>query len=386
MYMQTSSQQRLEKLLQKEHLRILVVIRDHMSGLLYGVPSLRALRNNFPTAEITLLANHFALPILAGCPYVDKTIPFYRFHEQVGWYDRVESFVDRTEALLKLYNRIDLVIHLRYVGSKTLRFAKMLGDPFQVGYSQGEYDELLDLNLGEDDESLDSRTRNAKILATIGIEVDSHEMELWIPQAEIEYMTGWLYSHGWNEEELLFVFHPGCHWGCNEWLVERWIALGNELAQEWGGRIVLTGTIRERPLAEKIACWMAVPPLIATGETTLLQFAALLQKATAVISVDTSPTQICQALKKPAVILMGAGNLAWNGPLPGEPMIMLQKLTAEENRVEYCDFGSGICHHASCESRLKNIQVQEVILALEKVLADHRINPFIPEPLRLPFP
>lgn len=384
--MQASPQQRLEKLLQKEHLRILIVIRDHMSGLLYGVPSLRALRKKFPSAEITLLANHFALPILKDCPYVDKTIPFYRFHEQGSGYDRVESLIDRTEAFIKLYKRIDLVVHLRYVGPKTLRFAKMLGNPFQVGYAQGAYDEMLDIHLGEDDESLDSRTRNAKILDAIGVKVDSPEMELWLPPEETARMTGWLYSHGWNEEELLFVFHPGCHWGCNEWLVERWTALGNELTEQWDCRIALTGTLREKPLAEQIARGMTVPPLIAAGETTLLQFAALLQKATAVVSVDTSPTQICQALKKPAVILMGAGNILWNGPLAGEPMIMLQKLTAEENHVEHCDFGAGICHHPYCESRLQNIQVQDVILALEEILADHRSPAFALEPLRIPFP
>ncbi len=121
-------------------------------------------------------------------------------------------------------------------------------------------------------------------------------------------------------------------------------------------------------MAEQIAREMDVPPIIASGETTLIQLAAILEKATAVISVDTSPTQICQALKKPSVVLMGAGIPAWNGPLSGEPMILLQKLDSTENIVEHWNFSAGICHSSCCCSRLTNIRVEDVLEALEHVI------------------
>jgi heptosyltransferase I len=360
---------RLGILLKKEDLKILVVVRDHMSGLLYSVPSLRYLRQTLPGAKIFLLANPFASPILKNCPYIDVIIPFYQFREHATWFDKVKLFADKAQAFLSLYKRVDLVIHLRYVGDETLVFCELLGKPFQVGYSQGKFDHFLDINLGGDDASLDSRTRNARILESIGIKVSSQEMQIWITPSETNWSENWLQTQGWHKGESIIMFHPGCHWGCNEWLVERWAELGNEVYKRFQCKIIITGTASERPMVERIAQELDVPPIIAAGETTLLHFAALLKKAMAVISVDTAPTQICQALKKPAVILMGAGNPAWNGPLAGEPMIMLQKLSQQENAVEFCNWSAGFCHSSLCSSRLKNISVSDVLLALERVLS-----------------
>lgn len=359
----------LEAILQKDRLRILVVVRDHMSGVLYAVPSLRLLRENFPNSEIYLLVNHYAAPILKDCPYIDKMVPFYRFSEHENWVHKFKSLGDKVLAFARLYQRVDLVIHLRYVGGQTLLFSKALGNPFQVGYAQGRNDQYLDINLGQDDDLHNSRHRNAKILEAIGVEGGSHEMEIWIPQAAKDWVAKWLASQGVGSDEPIIVFHPGCHWGCNEWLTAHWTALGNEIYARSHNKIIITGSSCECSLGERIAQGMEVPPLIATGETTLIQFAALLERARAVISIDTSPTQICQALKKPSVILMGAGNPAWNGPLAGEPMIMLQKLCPNENKVEHCNFAAGICHTDFCESRLRNISVADVITALEKVCA-----------------
>ena len=338
-----------------------------MSGVLYAVPYLRTLRQNFPTARILLLTNAYAASILEGCPYLDAIVPFYHFQEKSTRLSRIQSLAQQAFAWLRLVGRVDLVIHFRFVGGDTLLFCKLLGRPFQVGYLQGKNDHLLDLNVGIPDVELDSRTRNAKILAAMGIPPGSPEMEIWIPRAGSRWAGEWLASHGWQEGEPLVAFHPGCHWGCNEWLPERWSELGNQINARFGGKIVITGTERERPLAESIAQKMDTRPLIACGETDLIQFAALLDKADFVVAVDTAPTQICQALKKPAVVLMGAGNPAWNGPLPGEPMIMLQKWSPEEEEPQLCDFAAGICHNSYCRSRLSGIQVEEVLAALQRV-------------------
>ena len=172
---------------------------------------------------------------------------------------------------------------------------------------------------------------------------------------EIDRVQAWLRSHGWREDDPLIILHPGCHWGCNEWLPEHWATLGDALTARYGGQIVITGSKREVPLAEQIAGAMKNRPIIVTDHTTLPQLAALLSQAQLVISVDTAPTQICQALKVPSVILMGAGNPVWNGPLPGEPMIMLQDWDSSEEGTQLCDFAAGACHGLNCRSRLINI-------------------------------
>jgi ADP-heptose:LPS heptosyltransferase len=360
---------RLARLLAKPDLRILTVVRDHMSGLLYAVPALRALRHHFPSAHISLLANPYATPILEGCPYVDRILPFFQFRQAAGRLAPLTAVTSKARTWLKLAGRVDLVIHFRYVSGTTVAFCAALGRPFQIGYRQGKFDNLLDVNLGRENVRLGSRQRNALLLETLGLPTPSPQMEMWITPAESTWVDTFLNEQGWQPGQPLFALHPGCHWGCNEWLPARWSELGNALQHHYGGRLLITGAPDELELAQQIAQGLDTPPIIAAGRTTLRQFAALLARTSLVVAVDTAPTQICQALHIPSVILMGAGNPAWNGPLPGEPMVMLQNWDQADEKTMRCDFAAGTCHGPHCRSRLLGITVHDVLAAADPFLS-----------------
>lgn len=104
------------------------------------------------------------------------------------------------------------------------------------------------------------------------------------------------------------------------------------------------------------------------GATTLGQFAALIEQSSLVLAVDTAPTQICQALDIPAVILMGAGNPLWNGPVPGEAMLMLQEWDNDNPRPEICDWASGACNGPNCTTRLEDVTVTQVLDSVDDLL------------------
>ncbi|NND03763.1 MAG: hypothetical protein HKN91_13350, partial [Acidimicrobiia bacterium] len=124
----------------------------------------------------------------------------------------------------------------------------------------------------------------------------------------------------------------------------------------------------EVPLAESIVSGIEGPAFVAAGETTLGQFAALIEQSDLVLAVDTAPTQICQALGIPAVVLMGAGTLAWNGPVGSEPMTMLQEWDNDNPRPELCDWASGACNGPRCSSRLEDISVTQVLDSVDELL------------------
>ena len=92
--------------------------------------------------------------------------------------------------------------------------------------------------------------------------------------------------------------HPGCHWGCNQWLIERWRETATELLRRARrldrGHRVEPGAANGPGDRRR-----GVGPLLqfAAGETTLGQLAALISLSSLVVAVDTAPTQICQALK-----------------------------------------------------------------------------------------
>ena len=345
---------------------IVVTVRDHMSGVLYSVPALRALRQRWPDAKITLMTSAYSAPVLdGGCPYLDQILPVYSFADEPKPTDRLIDLFRKFRTWMRLVGRVDLVVHLRDVGGGTLLFCKLLGNPKQIGYTQGRFNEYLTVDIGSQNVELGSRERNQIVLDGLGVEPAGKHLELWISETDARWAAGWLAERGHPDGAHLTVIHPGCHWGCNQWIPERWSETANEMLDRHGGSVVITGVHREIPLAERIAAGIDGRVLNAAGETSLSQFAALIDQADMVLSVDASPTQICQARDKPAVILMGAGNPAWNGPVGDEPMRMLQEWDNDNPRPEICDWAAGACNGPQCTTRLEDISVTQVIESVD---------------------
>lgn len=351
--------------------RIVVVVRDHMSGVLYSTPALRSLRRRWPESTITLVTSSYSMPILdGGCPYIDRVLPLFSFSDEPKRSDRARDLLRKFQTWARLVGRVDLVVHLRDVGSASLLFAAALGKPVQVGYSQGgRFADLLTHDLGWADVELGSRQRNQIILEAMGIEPDGHHVELWLDDADRRWARDFLTRNGHTGGEHLTVVHPGSHWGCNQWLPERWSETIDGLLAEHGGTVVLTGVAREHPLGERIASGVAKGDRVinACGETSLGHYAAIIEAADLVMAVDAAATQICQAFDKPSVIMMGAGNPAWNGPMDGEPMLMLQEWDNDNPRPEVCRWSDGACNGPQCSSRLEDISVTNVLASVEEL-------------------
>lgn len=354
---------------------IVVVVRDHMSGVLYSIPHARAIRRRFPGAKITLLTSSYSLPILdAGAVDYDQVLPLFTFSDEPQRFDRVKDLWSKFRTWAKLVGRVDLVVHLRDVGGATLVFSALLGLPTQAGPRQDRrFNWLLSVTTPRPDLTQGSRQRNTQILEALGIPVESEAMEMEIAPVDVEFARGWIERHGHDPDDGVIVVHPGCHWGCNQWLIDRWQSTIVELLERHGGVVVVTGSSRERAMTEQIV--QGVPGgrcLNSAGETTLGQFSAFVSLASLVVAVDTAPTQICQAMNIPAVIMMGDGTMSWNGPIGDEPMIMLQEL--DPNRPpEICSWEDGACNGPKCTSRLTGIS-EDVVLESTEVVLSGRTN------------
>lgn len=355
--------------------RIVVVVRDHMSGVLYSVPHARAIRERFPDAQITLLTSSYSAPILdGGSTYYDRILPLFTFSDDPGRFDRFRDLFAKVRTWATLVGRVDLVVHLRVVGPASLAFCALLGRPVQVGHPQNSsLDEMLTVTTASPDVAAGSRQRNTAILEEVGIPVHSEAMEMTIADDDRQWAQEWLRSAGHVRGEPVTVIHPGCHWGCNQWLIDRWRRTADALLTERGGTVVVTGSARERSMCQEIVDGVAGRCVNAAGETSLATFSALISEAHLVVAVDTAPTQVCQALGVPSVIMMGDGTVSWNGPIGEEPMIMLQELDPDRP-PEICRWEDGACNGPLCTSRLTGITVDDVLESVSVVLGErHRV-------------
>ena len=74
--------------------KILVMRYRFIGDTVLTVPFLRNLRKAYPAARIDLMLEPFSGQVLAGCPYVDRIIPFE--------YIRLYRNIERPEAIKKI--------------------------------------------------------------------------------------------------------------------------------------------------------------------------------------------------------------------------------------------------------------------------------------------
>jgi ADP-heptose:LPS heptosyltransferase len=108
------------------------------------------------------------------------------------------------------------------------------------------------------------------------------------------------------------VLHPGASSARRRWDAARFAQVGDALAEE-GLRIVVTGTPPERGLVAEVRDRMAAPSLPA--ELSLGGLCGLLAAASVVVSNDTGPLHLANAVGTPTVGVFWIGNLVNGAPL-----------------------------------------------------------------------
>ena len=120
------------------------------------------------------------------------------------------------------------------------------------------------------------------------------------------------------------VVHPGAASGSRRWPAERWAEVVR-WATAHGHRVVVTGTVAERPLAARVAELSGRPDLveIAAGTTDVRALAGLVAHAAAVVAGDTGVGHLAAAYPTPSVHLMGPVAPDRWGPAPGDHRVVL---------------------------------------------------------------
>ncbi|MGB9880298.1 MAG: glycosyltransferase family 9 protein, partial [Anaerolineae bacterium] len=102
------------------------------------------------------------------------------------------------------------------------------------------------------------------------------------------------------------------------WRSEAFAQVADALVERWQARIVLTGSRDDLDLVWSIYAHMCSDPIIAAGDTTIGQLAALFQRSRLVIGPDCGPLHLAVAMGTPTVHLYGPVDRRKFGPW-GQP-------------------------------------------------------------------
>ena len=157
---------------------------------------------------------------------------------------------------------------------------------------------------------------------------------------------------------------PGALWPSKEWPTDRFLAVAQQLLRVPQRRLLVVGGARERVMGTRLAEALAQRAVSVSGETNLLQTAALLQLCRLTITNDSGLLHVAEAVGCPVVALFGP-----TSPRFGyAPHLDESQLLYEPPRCSPCSKnGSRPCHRPTHECMLA-IDSTRVLNAVESTL------------------
>jgi ADP-heptose:LPS heptosyltransferase len=313
--------------------RILIMRVGAFGDILMGTPLLAALRQAYPEAHLTWVAEHNHVQAIDANPYIDEVIswdgaywkrmlrhglaPLWLAHAlafgaalRSRRYDIFVSFQPEEWPMLALGTGARTRIGVfdtfrRYYGvSHHLHYRRLYTHSYaEPGLPAHRADQYL------------------LPLEALGIEGPfSQKMSMGYTAEDAAVAGRWLRWQGLSAGERYAVLVPGTSWPTKSWPSERYAALADGLARDQGCRIVLMGGGAESELLDGVASRMRTQPITFGGTLTFRQSASVVSGAAMLVSGDTGPMHMAAALGTPQVALFGATSSAWYGPRGGRSL------------------------------------------------------------------
>ncbi|HVU68718.1 MAG TPA: glycosyltransferase family 9 protein [Ktedonobacteraceae bacterium] len=277
----------------------------YLGDMLLAVPALRALRQRFPEAEITLIGLPWAAELVEHYPaYLDRFVPF----EGYPGLPEVEVKRRQTRTFLRAQRayRYDLAVQMHGSGASSNAFVRDLRAKLSVGYfPPGDKAARKRLDIGEpypaDQHEIERNLGLARLLGATRLDP---RLEFPLLERDVQECERLLETLS-RKDRLWIGLHAGAKCPARRWPPAYFAQLADALADKLGARILLTGSAGEAATVRQVADQMSSKPLNLVGKTSLGGLAALLSRLDLFISNDTGPAHLASALDTPSITLMG---------------------------------------------------------------------------------
>ena len=142
--------------------RILIIKFSSPGDVVLSIPSIRAIRNKFPNAEITVAVAQKSSPIIQRCPYVDEVAVF---DNKKGF--GIKRIFEFAAQLRK--NNFDYVVDLQN-NQKSHILAFFVFASQRFGYDNGKLSFLLNRSIKDNHMALPPVEHQFRVLRLLGIE------------------------------------------------------------------------------------------------------------------------------------------------------------------------------------------------------------------------
>ncbi len=340
--------------------RILVRGPNWVGDVVMATPMLRAIRAHFPDAHIALLLKGHLLPLLDGAEFVDELLA-------IEPSDGSGLFRSRRLGRRLKPMGFDLALLLTNSLSSALEVF-WAGIPHRAGFA-GDGRRLLLTQVLPRRRGLFRKPRPRpmvdsylEIAAAVGARSVGRNYTLPVTQEDDLAAAKWFGDADLETGSGVVVgLNPGAHFGSSKtWVPSRFAAVADKLHEEKQASIYLLGGPGEEALLNEISQQLKVPHFSSAESIVPLGIlAAVLRRMDLLITNDTGPRSLAQAVQTPTVVLAGPMDTGWTDA------------NLELSRVLRKDVDCGPCDRAVCRTDhrcMTQIDVVEVVAASIELL------------------
>ena len=313
------------------------------------------LKRHFPNAKLTVLVRQYTRELVEHHSCVDEVLI----------YEHEDSLGSLWETLKKVRScKFDIAV-IPYPRFRPTLISFLAGVRIRVGSGYRWYSFLFNRRVFE--HRKDARRHeveyNLALLQSLGIATgDTPEFEFPISPTAQKSADAILAELGIGVSDKFAVLHPGSGGSAREWRAENFSALGNDLVQKLGMKVVVTGGRGEEGLVQSVIDAMNGAATGIVGKLSLTELGALIRRAQVFISNSTGPMHVAATVGTPVVAFFPP--IIQCSPVRWGPYTNKKKIFVADNK------SCVLCHGSPCRSNIcmDQITVENVFHAVKELL------------------
>lgn len=346
--------------------KILVIKFRHIGDVLLTVSAIRALKEAFPDACVSVIVNSGTEDVLSGNPVIDELVVFDRSVKNLP---AVKRYMKEVNFLKEIRSKcFDMTVDLTggdraaiisFLSGARYRLA---ANPAKKGFAGKRF---LYTHLADIDKQKHMVLQNLDVVSHFGITTDNTDVGFFIPEHVKLSVKKIFKENNIKDNDTIVHVHPTSRWLFKCWKDEYMAEVISWLIDK-GVKVVVTSApdSREMEISKRILSLVSSRFTVygsrlldLCGKTTIKELAAISEASDLFIGIDSAPMHIAAAVKTPVIALFGpTGENVWS-PYGEGHIVITKNLSCKPCKKGMCE---GI-QLRECMTAIKPDDVKEVI-------------------------
>jgi lipopolysaccharide heptosyltransferase II len=335
--------------------RILIIKLTLMGDTILLVPTLRAIREKFPRAKISVIFSQVNAEILKNCPYIDEKIivplekllsPFY-----------LSGLIKKIRE-----KKFELAIDFEqwYRISALISFLSQAKE--RVGFKTAkQYRHYLFTRTALHQRDVHELEAFLDLARVLNIETANKKLELWPKEENLKEARACLERLGVNSDFMIIHSEVSATGRQRQWPIENFARLATTIREKYNLKILIASSEKGRREAEELNSLLGKEAGLLIGMPLLTLF-VIAGRARLVVTNNTGFMHLAAASGTAVIGLHGPTSPVKWGPWSNKAMAIKSNLSCSP--CLYLGFEYG-CKSNKC---MRQIQVDEVLMQVEKIL------------------